>query len=250
MDALGRRLTAHRHTIPIGVNIGKNRDTPIIRAVDDYRLAFCALAPYASYITINLSSPNTPGLRALQEPEIALELLGALKEDQDSVFRRTGRRVPLVVKIAPDLTYEALNGLISVLGEVGCDAIVATNTTIERPVSKPSCTSQEQGGLSGAPLAPLSREIISRLFKALPHIPIVGVGGIINAEEAWKHLLSGASLLQIYTGLVYEGPGLIQTILQGLAARIQQEGFDDLACALQAGRRNLSSGIGPNMIKF
>lgn len=250
MDALALRLKNHRPTIPIGVNIGKNRDTALERAVDDYRLAFAGLAPYADYVTVNLSSPNTPGLRGLQAPDRALELLGALKEDQAALTRRSGRTVPLMVKIAPDFEEGGLEALIDVLKQVACDAIIATNTTVRRPGLGQSCPTMEQGGLSGAPLAPLSREIIARVFAALPHIPIIGVGGIVNAEEAWKHLLAGASLLQIYTGLIYEGPGLIARILQGLRDRVREQGADDLATALWAARRNLSSGTGPNIVKF
>jgi len=249
-DALIKRLTAHRHSLPIGVNIGKNRDTPFTRAVDDYRLAFAAIAPYADYVTVNLSSPNTPGLRALQEPEVARQLLGALKEDQRAFKKSSGRLVPLAVKIAPDFTPDALDALISVLREISCEAIIATNTTVSRPVSGQARTMHEQGGLSGAPLAPLSRDIIARVFKGLPGTPIIGAGGIIDAEGAWDHLVAGASLLQIYTGFIYEGPGLLGTIVRGLATRVQETGCDDLGSALQAARRNLSSGIGPNATKF
>lgn len=250
LEALVKRLRTHRHTIPIGVNIGKNRDTPLARAVDDYRLGFAAVVPYADYIAVNLSSPNTPGLRALQEPEAALALLGALKEDQLAFSRSTGRRVPLAVKIAPDFSDEALDALIAVIRATECDAVIATNTTVSRPVAVSTANVTEQGGLSGSPLAPLSRRVISRLFQGLGGIPIVGVGGVRDAESAWDHLVAGASLLQIYTGFVYEGPGLLGTIIKGLYARVQETGYDDLACALQAARRNLSSGTGPNAIKF
>ncbi len=245
MDELARRLRGRGVSIPIGVNIGKNRETPLARAVDDYRLGFGALAPYADYITINLSSPNTPGLRSLQEPEAARELLGALKEDQGALARR-GRHVPIAVKIAPDLTAAELAALLAVLGDVGCEAVIATNTTVGRPGVGRTRAGQEQGGLSGAPLAPRAREIIAQVFKALPDIPIIGAGGIINAEEAWKHLLAGASLLQIYTGLIYEGPGLVRAIQADLAHRVAASGHADLASALSAARVNHSSGQRPN----
>ncbi len=250
LETLVNRLHGHRHTIPIGVNIGKNRDTPLARAVDDYRLAFAAVVPYADYIAVNLSSPNTPGLRTLQEPETAMALLGALKEDQRTLARSIGRRVPLAVKIAPDFSDEALDALIQVIRATECDAVIATNTTVTRPVAGLSATTKEQGGLSGAPLAPLTKRVISRLFAGLGGIPIIGVGGIRDAQSAWDHLVAGASLLQIYTGLIYEGPGLLETIIKGLYVHIQETGCDDLACALQAARRNLSSGIEPNTIKF
>ncbi|MHB1672267.1 MAG: quinone-dependent dihydroorotate dehydrogenase [Acidiferrobacter sp.] len=250
MDQLAARLRTSRRPVPIGVNIGKNRDTPLPRAVDDYRLGFAALAPYADYITVNLSSPNTPGLRALQEPERARELLGALHEDRAALERRSGRRVPIAVKIAPDFAPETLETLLCVLKEVACDAVIATNTTVERPGMGHLRTAKEQGGLSGAPLGPRAREIISKVFNALPEIPIIGVGGIVDAAEAWKHLLAGASLLQIYTGLIYEGPGLVHAILAGLGDRIRATGHDDFASALSAARRNLSSGEEPNMVKL
>ncbi len=249
-DRVVARLRRCRHPVPIGVNIGKNRDTPLHRAVDDYRIGFAALAPYADYVTVNLSSPNTPGLRALQEPETARTLLGALREDQAALTRRIGRRVPIAVKIAPDFAAETLDALLQVLKEVGCDAVIATNTTVSRPGMGHLRTAAEQGGLSGAPLAPRSREIISKVFNALPEIPIIGAGGIIDAGEAWSHLLAGASLIQIYTGLIYEGPGLVRAILSGLADRVCASGHNDLGKALSAARRNLSSEHGPKTVKF
>ncbi len=250
MESLAARLRAERPALPIGVNIGKNRDTPLDRAVDDYRLGFAALAPYADYLTVNLSSPNTPGLRALQEPEAARLLLGALREDQAALRRRSGRYVPIAVKIAPDFTQETLAALLAVLAEGLCDAVIATNTTVSRPTLGHGPAAREPGGLSGAPLTTLSREIISRVFKALPDIPIIGVGGINNAEDAWQHLLAGASLLQLYTGLIYEGPGLVPAILAGLVERVHAGGQDNLGEALSAARRNLSSGSRPNTVKF
>lgn len=250
LEPLAARLRAGGCGIPIGVNIGKNRDTPLARAVDDYRAGFAALAPYADYLTVNLSSPNTPGLRALQEPEAARLLLGALREDQAALQRRSGRRVPIAVKIAPDFTQEGLEALLAVLAEGLCDAVIATNTTVARPMVGHAPTASEPGGLSGAPLTALSREIIGRVFKVLPNIPIIGVGGINNAEEAWKHLLAGATLLQLYTGLIYEGPGLVPAILTGLSERVRASGHDQLGDALCAARRNLSSGSRPNTVKF
>jgi len=244
IDALVKRLAAHRHRVPIGVNIGKNRDTPLTRAVDDYRLAFAAVAPYADYVTVNLSSPNTPGLRTLQEPELARQLLGALKEDQRAWARTSGRQVPIAVKIAPDFAPEALDALIGVLQEVACEAVIATNTTLSRPMLAQTRTGLEQGGLSGAPLAPLAQDVISRVFKRLPGIPIIGVGGIFDAGDAWDRLVAGASLVQIYTGLVYEGPGLVRAIARGLATRVRDSGCLDLASALQEARRNFLSGGG------
>lgn len=251
VDALVAHLKRHPSPIPIGVNIGKNRDTPVVRAIDDYRLAFAAVAPYADYVTINLSSPNTPGLRTLQEPQAARELLGALKEDQTTLWHTSGRYVPVVVKIAPDLAPEAVTALARVLRDIRCDTVIATNTTLSRPHLAQIPASREPGGLSGRPLRPLTLEIITLLFKELGDtIPIIGVGGIFDADTAWDFLVAGASLLQIYTGFVYEGPTLISTIITGLVARVRAGGFSDLPSALSATRRNLSSEFKPNDIKF
>lgn len=244
--ALVSRLAKRPPGVPVGVNIGKNRDTPLARAVDDYRLGFVTVAPVADYVTVNLSSPNTPQLRELQDPARARALLAALKEEQALIWRASGRLVPLAVKIAPDISPEALAGLLPVLREVGCDAVIATNTTLSRAGLRAAPDAVPEGGLSGEPLATRAREIIARVARALPEIPVIGVGGIHDVDSAWDHLVAGAALIQIYTGLVYEGPGLPGRIVRGLQARVRASGYADLACALQAARGNLSSAPGPN----
>ncbi|MDA8389612.1 MAG: quinone-dependent dihydroorotate dehydrogenase [Gammaproteobacteria bacterium] len=251
VDALIRRLSAHTRTMPVGVNIGKNRDTPVDRAIDDYRLAFCAVAPHADYVTVNLSSPNTPGLRSLQEPAAAHALLGMLKEEQGRLAPLLGRRVPLAVKIAPDLRDDEVGALIPVLVDVGCDAVIATNTTVQRPLVGYTRFQDEPGGLSGAPLHGLARHIISLLYKGLPaEIPIIGVGGIQGADSAWDHLVAGASLVQVYTGFIYKGPHLLREIVTGLKRRVEGLGCRDLPAALEVARRNLLSGNGTNTKNF
>lgn len=251
VDALIPRLARYAHTVPIGINIGQNRDTPAARAIDDYRLAFAAVAPYADYVTVNISSPNTPGLRDWQEPQRAATLLAALKEDQAALRRATGRQVPLAVKIAPDFPGETLDALMTVLAQSACEAVIATNTTVQRPPMNSADPAPEHGGLSGVPLGPLARSIIMRLYKGLPaSIPIIGVGGIYDAESAWGHLVAGASAIQIYSGLIYRGPRLIGDIVSGLRARMVALGTDDLARALQVARGNLSSEMQTNPVKF
>lgn len=242
VDALVTRLARHVRTVPIGVSIGKNRDTPPARTIDDYRLAFAAVAPYADYVAVNISSPNTPGVRDLQTPQQAGALLCALREDQTAMRQRTGRHVPLAVKIAPDFGIEALDALMAVLTQSGCEAVIATNTTVQRPVMDRACPMTEHGGLSGVPLYPLTRTIIMRLYKGLPAtLPIIGVGGINDAESAWGHLVAGARVVQIYSGLIYQGPRLIGDIVAGVRARMAAWGTDDLEEALRAARGNLLS---------
>ncbi len=241
-DALIARLSAYPRTMPVGVNIGKNRDTPVERAADDYRSAFCAVAPHADYVTVNLSSPNTPGLRSLQEPDMARSLLGMLKEEQRRLAPVLGRHVPLAVKIAPDLDDRAIAALMPVLVAVECDAVIATNTTIQRPFAGPVPFQDEQGGLSGTPLRGLARHVIALLYKGLPAtIPIIGVGGIDDADSAWGHLVAGASLIQVYTGLIYKGPRLVTAIVRGLARHVARTGAPDLPAALEIARTRLLS---------
>ncbi len=243
LTALIGRLSAHTRTMPVGVNIGKNRATPVNQAIDDYRLAFCAVAPHADYVTVNLSSPNTPGLRSLQEPEMARALLGMLKDEQRRLTPTLGRRVPLAVKIAPDLRDDEIAALIPVLIDVECDAVIATNTTIQRPLTGPAPLKDEQGGLSGAPLRGLARHVIALLYKGLPaSMPIIGVGGIDSADSAWDHLVAGATLVQVYTGFVYQGPRLLASIVTGLKRRVEGLSARDLPAALEVARRNLLSG--------
>lgn len=213
IDAAVTRLRRRSGNGIVGVNIGKNFDTPIERAAEDYLACLRAAYEVADYVAVNISSPNTRGLRDLQAEEPVRRLIAALKAEQDSLHTRSGRRVPLLVKIAPDLDPEQIDALARVFVELELDGVIATNTTVSRAGVEDLPLAREQGGLSGAPLAPRSTEVIAA-FRALlpPRIPIIGVGGILDAADAAEKLAAGASLLQVYTGLVYRGPGLISEI--------------------------------------
>ncbi|MDH3326859.1 MAG: quinone-dependent dihydroorotate dehydrogenase [Gammaproteobacteria bacterium] len=199
----------------LGINIGKNADTPIENAVDDYLICLNKVYEYASYIAINISSPNTKNLRQLQQGNEFKPLLGALKKQQSVLAEKHGRYVPLVVKIAPDLTHEEVAVIAQVLLELGMDGVIATNTTISREAVKGLEFGDEAGGLSGAPVFKQSTEIVAQLYAHLnDEIPIIAAGGIMTAEDANEKLKAGASLVQIYTGLIYQGPELIKDIKQ------------------------------------
>jgi dihydroorotate dehydrogenase len=204
VDYLVERLKQKKAAGIIGVNIGKNRDTPITSAADDYVFCFQRVAPYASYITINISSPNTENLRTLQQSDHLNHLLAILKSEQAIFFQTTKKYVPLVVKISPDLTSTELEEISQVLLANKIDGVIATNTTLN---------TSPAGGLSGRPLAQLSTEIIYNLSKQLNNkIPIIGCGGIFSMKDMHDKLSAGASLIQLYTGLVYEGIGLIKKL--------------------------------------
>jgi dihydroorotate dehydrogenase len=212
----------------VGVNVGKNKDTPNERAVEDYLAAIDALHRWADYLVVNLSSPNTPGLRALQERAPLERLLGACVDR----VRPLGK--PLLVKLAPDLAPEALDEAVDVAVACGTAGIIATNTTIQRPGAVAGHPrAGEAGGLSGAPLAPLSLLALRRAHaRAAGRIPIVGVGGIMDAADAYARIRAGASLVQVYTGFVYGGPALPRKILEGLQELLHRDGFGSVAEAV------------------
>ena len=204
----GSRLAA-----PLGVNIGKNRATPIERAVDDYLACMDALYDCADYLAVNLSSPNTPGLRELQYGPQLAALLGPLKERQTRLRARNGRHVPLCVKLAPDLEDGEVAAIAETLLDFEIEGVIAGNTTVTRPLAAGSRHAAEPGGLSGAPLAPLARTLVARLRPRLERrMAIIGVGGILSAADAQAMLDAGADLVQIYTGLIYRGPSLVRSI--------------------------------------
>ncbi|HRD51515.1 MAG TPA: quinone-dependent dihydroorotate dehydrogenase [Flavobacteriales bacterium] len=209
-----------RHRTPgiiVGGNIGKNKDTPNERAIDDYIACFDALHPVVDYFVVNVSSPNTPGLRALQEKGPLLEILFALKQRASRDSEK-----PILLKIAPDLTHEQLDDIVAVVKESGIAGVIATNTTIAREGLKTPNAELEAigaGGLSGAPVRSRSTEVINYLRQRLPRpVVIIGVGGIDSWEAAKEKLEAGADLVQVYTGLVYEGPSLVKRINQSFAA--------------------------------
>lgn len=198
----------------VGFNIGKNKDTPNEHAVDDYLLCLKSAWPVADYIAVNLSSPNTPGLRALQEATAAAHLLERLQAERATLADQTGRTVPLAIKVAPDLDDEEICALGQIFLDHSLDAIIATNTTINRADIKAEPLAQEAGGLSGAPLGNRSTKVIRAFHQAVGgKIPIIGVGGIMSPSDAQEKIEAGATLLQLYSGFIYHGPRLIRKIL-------------------------------------
>ena len=207
------KLEGRMANTPIGVNIGKNRATPMHKAVDDYLACMEALHSCADYLTVNLSSPNTPGLLKLQHGDALVALLGALKERQAQLESQHGRYVPFCVKLSPDLEDAAFDSLADALLEFRVDGVVAGNSTLARPLPPGIEHGGEPGGLSGAPLAPLALNAVRRLRRRLgPSLPIIGCGGLMSAADARNMLEAGADLVQIYTGFIYGGPSLVRSI--------------------------------------
>jgi dihydroorotate dehydrogenase len=218
VEALVANVKAARFDGVLGINIGKNFDTPIEHAADDYVTCLDRVYTLASYIAVNISSPNTKNLRKLQSGQELGPLLSRIVRARDRQARATKRRVPLAVKIAPDLDDEATGVIAETLVAHDVDAVIATNTTLSRDGVAGLQHAEEQGGLSGAPLRTRSNTVVSRLAKALGgQLPIIGVGGILSAADAQEKLDAGASLVQVYTGLVYRGPGLVREIVDALA---------------------------------
>lgn len=236
-EALAARLRQTPRVVPLGVNIGKNRDTPADTAVDDYLACFRLLAPLANYIAVNVSSPNTPGLRSLQQAEPLAQLLSALLSARRDLAGQAPVPTPAIfVKLSPDETPASLDAALTVISAAGIDGIIVTNTTTERPASLRSSRHTEAGGLSGAPLRERATAVVRYLYSSLGgRLPIVGVGGIDGPQAAYERILAGASLLQLYTALIYEGPGLVAAILRGLAQLIERDGFSSVAEAVGAG---------------
>jgi len=208
---------AHKSDIPIGINIGKSKATPVEEAAKDYISSFNLLADYADYITINISSPNTQGLRSLQSKQHLPELLQALQNENENRAKKMGStKTPLILKIAPDLSFRGIDFILESATQYNISGIIATNTTLKRPgfFSKVD----EPGGLSGPPLHPYSIKVINYISRATEgKLPIIGSGGVMSPESAGRMYDAGASLIQIYTGLIYEGPFLGRTIARSLA---------------------------------
>ena len=218
VDHLVQQVRKARYDGILGINIGKNFDTPVENALDDYRICLEKVYELASYVTINISSPNTQGLRSLQYGESLDHLLGGLKESQQKLQARTGKVVPLVVKIAPDLEPQDVETIASQLVKNGMDGVIATNTTLSRVGVENLPHGNEQGGLSGEPVRQKSTEVLRQLAQALDgKLPIIGVGGISKGEHAADKLRAGAQLVQVYTGFIYEGPGLIRDCVKAIA---------------------------------
>jgi dihydroorotate dehydrogenase len=205
----------------LGINIGKNKDTPLENAVDDYLACMQQVYSSADYIAINISSPNTPGLRELQHGEGLSSLLTQLKTRQAELHQQNQRYVPLVVKIAPDLNEDEIKDIAARLLAAEIDAVIATNTTSSRPSSlKCQQLASEAGGLSGSPVFELSTQVLRKLVIALDNkIPVIAAGGISSAADALEKIKAGASLVQIYTGFIYFGPSLIHECAKALRDR-------------------------------
>ncbi|HEY8418798.1 MAG TPA: quinone-dependent dihydroorotate dehydrogenase [Limnochordales bacterium] len=226
--ALAKRLQRDRPRVrvPIGVNIGKNRDTPAAEAASDYVRCLEAVYPVADYVVVNVSSPNTPGLRGLQAAPVLDELLAALEDARARLAQRLGSRpCPLLVKVAPDLTVAELEDILAVCLRRDVAGIIATNTTVARPgVTGPNA--KQPGGLSGKPLFPLSNRVVAAIYRRSGgRLPIIGVGGIMSAEDAYAKIKAGASLIQVYTGFVYGGPGFPARLLADLKRLVARDGF-------------------------
>jgi len=223
VDRLVDNVRRARYRGVLGINIGKNFDTPIERAVDDYLACLRKVYALASYVTVNISSPNTRNLRQLQDATELEKLLGALKAEQRALTGRHGRYVPLALKIAPDLDATQVDAIAGLLQKHAIDAVIATNTTIGREGVAGLAHAEETGGLSGAPVKAKSTAVIRALHQKLDGVlPIIGVGGIMSGADAREKIDAGASLVQIYTGLIYQGPDLIKEALQALCVKPTQ----------------------------
>ncbi|NJD08220.1 MAG: quinone-dependent dihydroorotate dehydrogenase [Methylococcaceae bacterium] len=218
VDYLVERVKARRNRGVLGINIGKNLTTAVESALDDYRIGLRKAHAHADYVTVNISSPNTPGLRTLQLGEHLAELLGGLTEERARLADEQGRRAPLAVKIAPDLEPEEIGPLAEMLVSHGVDGVIATNTTLSRAGVEDNLLSAQAGGLSGRPLFEKSTAVVASLAETLQGaLPIIACGGIFSAEDAKAKLRAGASLVQVYSGFIYRGPVLIEEIVRALS---------------------------------
>ncbi|MDH4564436.1 quinone-dependent dihydroorotate dehydrogenase [Pseudomonas sp. BN411] len=218
VDHLLARVRAAKYDGVLGINIGKNFDTPVERAVDDYLICLDKVYAHASYVTVNVSSPNTPGLRSLQFGDSLKQLLQALRSRQESLAAQHGRHVPLAIKIAPDMSDEETAMVAQALLESGMDAVIATNTTLGREGVEGLPYGEEAGGLSGAPVRDKSTNTVKVLAGELGgRLPIIAVGGITEGRHAAEKIAAGASLVQIYSGFIYKGPALIREAVDAIA---------------------------------
>ncbi|HZG38673.1 MAG TPA: quinone-dependent dihydroorotate dehydrogenase [Nodosilinea sp.] len=241
-EALAERLGGYwdgdRPSLPIGINLGKSKVTELAAAAEDYRFSFQQLYPYGDYFVVNVSSPNTPGLRSLQAADQLGPILAALQEENSD-------RKPILVKIAPDLAWADIDAVIDLALAHGLAGIIATNTTIAREGLKTqtllqtgNSVTEEAGGISGAPLRQRSTAVIHHIYQRTEgHLPIVGVGGIFTAADAWAKITAGATLLQVYTGWIYEGPWMVRRVLEGLLAKLEEHQLTNIADAVGLSHR-------------
>ncbi|EIO3975328.1 quinone-dependent dihydroorotate dehydrogenase [Vibrio vulnificus] len=217
VDNLIENVKKAKYSCVLGINIGKNKDTPIDKGAEDYLICMEKVYEYAGYIAVNISSPNTPGLRTLQYGEALDELLVELKRKQAELEEKHGKYVPLALKIAPDLTDDEISQICQSLINNKIDGVIATNTTLDRTMVEGMKYAQEAGGLSGRPLQSRSTEVVRLLRKELQgNIPIIGVGGVDSYVAAKEKMLAGADLVQVYSGFIYHGPGLVRDIVKNL----------------------------------
>lgn len=215
----------------VGANIGKNKDS--LDAAYDYATSLEAVYPYVQYITVNISSPNTVGLRDLQQKSALAELIAVVSQKRQEMAQSYGETKPILYKIAPDLTVQDREDIAAVALEHNVDGLIVTNTTITRPDSLKSPSRQERGGLSGKPLFELSTHTLREMYKLCGKtVPLIGVGGISSAEDAYTKIRSGASLIQLYSALVYQGMGLVRQINTGLVALLERDGFTHITQAV------------------
>ena len=221
VDALVANVErARRRNGLLGINIGRNKDTSNERAASDYLYCLERVYPLADYITVNISSPNTAGLRELQEEQALRQLIGTLRDSQEELGAQHGKRVPMLVKIAPDLSDEDIDAVARVLRDLSVDGVIATNTTVSRMSVQDHRLAHETGGLSGAPLMGQATMVLRKLRTRLPDsIPVIGVGGILSGADAVAKMSAGATLIQCYTGLVYRGPELVGECVDAIRRR-------------------------------
>ena len=234
--AFAERVAHSRPDCILGVSIGKSKVTPLEKATEDYLASFELVYPAADYIAINVSSPNTPQLRELQQAEQLASLLSAVQERGRELHERHRKHVPLLVKLSPDLERRDLETIVEVIDRLRIDGIIATNTTVSRDhlrASPERVAACGEGGLSGKPLRNRATKMIAQLYELTGgRIPLIGVGGIFTAEDAWEKISAGASLVQLYTGFIYQGPNVAQQINEGLANILAREGFATLNAAV------------------
>lgn len=237
-EAMASRLARCRLPVPLWINIGKNKTTPNELAFEDYVANLRILYDYGGVFVVNVSSPNTPGLRSLQQGDDMRSLLQAVTDARDQLVEAGGKpRKPILVKIAPDLTDEQLADTVAAVSASGVDGLVATNTTLSRDDVSTHRHAGEAGGLSGKPLRERSTAVIKDVYRHTEgRLPIVGSGGIFTSDDAYEKILAGASLVQLYTALIYEGPGVIRRVAEGIRERLRRDGFRTVSEAVGRGR--------------
>jgi len=219
VDAFLENVARTRWRGVLGINIGKNADTPVERAADDYEFCLQKVYAAASYVTINVSSPNTAGLRSLQERDSLEDLLAKLNSSRAKLSERHGKRVPLVLKIAPDLAPEDIPSIAASVQRHAIDGLIATNTSLSRQGVENLPHADEKGGLSGAPIRDRATRVLKEFSLSLPETTLIGAGGILTARDATEKFANGAALVQLYTGLIYRGPGLVAECVSAYRAK-------------------------------